>query len=70
MEKSSQTYGGTQGDISPALARDIHNGSLSNHVAWSWPDRSQLPRCKRTKLVVQLHHSQGISVTENAYTVL
>ena len=32
MEMSLQTYGSTQGDISPALARDIHNGSLSNHI--------------------------------------
>ena len=32
VEKSLQTYGGTQGDISPALARDIRNGPQSNHI--------------------------------------
>ena len=42
VEKSLQTYGSTQGDISPALARDIHNGSLSNHIFPPSPGHGQI----------------------------
>ena len=42
VEKSLQTYGGTQCDIFPALARDIHNGSLSNHIFPLLPGLGQI----------------------------
>ena len=62
MEKSLQTYGGTQGDISPALTRDIHNGSLSNHIFPPSPGLGQIRLC--SCIIVKE------SVTENAYIVL
>ena len=42
MDKSLQTYGGTQGDICPTLARDIHNGSLSNYIFPPSPGLGQI----------------------------